>query len=242
MARVFKSSNDLAANLVDTRESLGRAQAELDRSLETASAKRKEAVAAESKVRDLQNARQAKTDQQESVLDQKAGLLAETKQNAKRLRALAEAEEAESNRIAARLSGNGSGAYNGSMQWPVPSSYRVTSNYGPRICPFHGRELHPGIDIGAPSGSSIVAAGAGKVISAGGLGTYGNVVMIDHGNGVVTLYAHQQSGGIRVGVGQRVKKGQRIGTVGSTGNSTGPHLHFESRVNGTPKNPMGYLR
>jgi murein DD-endopeptidase MepM/ murein hydrolase activator NlpD len=122
----------------------------------------------------------------------------------------------------------------------VPSSYRVTSPFGPRICPFHGRELHPGIDIGAPSGSPIVAAGAGRVTYAGGRGSYGNVVMIDHGNGVVTLYAHQRTGGIKVGVGQSVDKGQRIGTVGSTGNSTGPHLHWEVRVNGAAKNPMSY--
>ncbi len=75
---------------------------------------------------------------------------------------------------------------------------------------------------------------------AGGRGSYGNVVMIDHGNGVVTLYAHQRTGGIKVSVGERVDKGERIGTVGSTGNSTGPHLHWEVRVNGAAKNPMSY--
>jgi murein DD-endopeptidase MepM/ murein hydrolase activator NlpD len=240
VARAIKSSNDIAANLVGTRESLERAQVELDRDLETASVKRKQAEAAEQKVRDLQDARQAKTDKQDAVLDQKSALMADTKKNAKRLRALAEAEEAESARIAAELSGGGSGIYTGSMAWPVPSSYRVTSPFGPRICPFHGRELHPGIDIGAPSGSPIVAAGAGRVTYAGGRGSYGNVVMIDHGNGVVTLYAHQRTGGIKVGVGQSVDKGQRIGTVGSTGNSTGPHLHWEVRVNGAAKNPMSY--
>jgi murein DD-endopeptidase MepM/ murein hydrolase activator NlpD len=240
VARAIKSSNDIAANLVGTRESLERAQVELDRDLETASVKRKQAEAAEQKVRDLQDARQAKTDKQDAVLGQKSALMADTRKNAKRLRALAEAEEAESARIAAELSGGGSGIYTGSMAWPVPSSYRVTSPFGPRICPFHGRELHPGIDIGAPSGSPIVAAGAGRVTYAGGRGSYGNVVMIDHGNGVVTLYAHQRTGGIKVGVGQSVDKGQRIGTVGSTGNSTGPHLHWEVRVNGAAKNPMSY--
>ena len=87
----------------------------------------------------------------------------------------------------------------------------------------------------------LFAAAYGKVIWAGARGGYGNVVMIDHGNGVVSLYAHQRSGGIKVSVGQQVVKGQRIGTVGSSGLSTGPHLHFEVRVNGTPKNPMNYL-
>lgn len=241
IARAIKSSNDIAANLVGTRESLERARADLDRSLETATVKRREAVAAENKVRDLQDTRQAKTDQQDAVLNQKSAMLTETKKNAKRLAALADAEQAESDRIAAELAGGGSGVFHGSMAWPVPSSHRITSDFGPRICPFHGRELHPGIDIGAPSGSPIVAAGAGTVTYAGPRGSYGNFVMLDHGNGVVTCYAHQRSGGIKVGVGQHVSKGQRIGTVGSTGNSTGPHLHFEVRVNGAPKNPTGYV-
>ncbi len=105
---------------------------------------------------------------------------------------------------------------------------------------FKSRRFHTGLDIGAGSGSAIVAAADGKVISAGYRGGYGNTVMIDHGNGVVTLYAHQKSGGIKVSVGERVGKGERIGSVGSTGYSTGPHLHFEVRVNGAPKNPASY--
>ena len=100
--------------------------------------------------------------------------------------------------------------------------------------------MHPGIDIGAPQGSSIVAAGKGKVIYAGYRGGYGNTIIIDHGNGVTTLYAHQAAGGLKVSTGQTVTKGQRIGTVGSTGYSTGPHLHFEVRVNGSPRNPRSY--
>ena len=133
------------------------------------------------------------------------------------------------------------------MGWPVPGFYRITSPFGWRMHPvLHVRKLHTGIDIGknpgqAIAGAAIVAAGNGTVISAGYRSGYGNTVMIDHGNGVVTLYAHQPSGGIKVSVGQHVKKGQRIGTVGMTGYATGPHLHFEVRVNGTPVNPMRYL-
>ena len=248
VSRVIESNNNVAAGLGRTKDSLEKSKAKLERSLQTASLKKKEAEAAEKQLRSLQNQRQAAADRTEAIQRDKAGLMADSKKNAARLRALAEQEEAESDRIASELSGSGSGKFSGSMTWPVPASHRVTSPYGWRICPFHGRELHPGIDIGRPvaggdwpeSQRSIVAAASGKVISAGYRGGYGNTVILDHGNGVTTLYAHQASGGIRVSVGQKVSAGERIGTVGSTGNSTGPHLHFEVRVNGTPKNPMTY--
>lgn len=240
VSRVIESNNDIAKQLSGTKDMLERAKVALDRTLETATVKRHQAEVVQSDLVQLRRSRQTKVDAQEAVLGQKATLLADTKENAKRQLALYKAELAESNRIAALLSGNGSGAFHGSMTWPVPSSHRITSNFGPRNCPFHGRENHSGIDIGAASGSPIVAAGAGKVIDVHRSSSYGNMVMIDHGNGVVTLYAHQRDGGIVVHVGQRVDKGQRIGAVGSTGNSTGPHLHFEVRVNGTPRNPRNY--
>ena len=240
VSRVIQSNNDIAKQLSGTKDTLHRAKVTLDRTLETANVKRSQAEAVESDLKRLKRSRQSKVNQQNAVLGQKATLLADTRQNAARQYALYKAEQAESNRIAALLSGNGSGAFRGSMTWPVPSSHRVTSSFGPRICPFHGRENHGGIDIGAASGSPIVAAGAGKVIDVHRSSSYGNMVMIDHGNGVVTLYAHQRDGGITVSVGQSVQKGQRIGAVGSTGNSTGPHLHFEVRVNGTPRNPRNY--
>jgi len=101
------------------------------------------------------------------------------------------------------------------------------------------KKLHTGIDIAAPSGAKIVAAGAGTVIFAGYNGGYGNCTMIDHGNGLVTLYGHQKR--IVVSKGARVSAGTTIGYVGSTGMSTGAHLHFEVRVNGTPTNPQNYL-
>ena len=99
--------------------------------------------------------------------------------------------------------------------------------------------MHEGIDIGAGSGTPIRAAAAGTVIHAGWLGGYGNLVVIDHGGGVATAYGHQSS--IAAGSGAFVAQGQVIGYVGSTGNSTGPHLHFEVRVNGAPQDPLGYL-
>ena len=99
--------------------------------------------------------------------------------------------------------------------------------------------LHAGLDTAAPTGTPIYACWGGRVAVAGWQGGYGNAVVIDHGGGQATLYAHQSV--IAVSVGQAVNAGQLIGYVGSTGNSTGPHLHFEVRVNGTPVDPAPYF-
>ncbi len=243
--RVIRSNQSLAENLLRTKADLEAAKVELDRTLDSVQIKRAEAEQVEADLKTLRERRRNRVDEQQAIYQDKSELLAETKANARKYRAIAEEEERESSRIAAELAAasQGGGHYNGVMGWPVPSSYNVTSPYGYRIHPiFHTRKLHTGVDIGAGSGSAIMAAGDGQVIYAGYRGGYGNTVMIDHGDGVVTLYAHQQSGGIRVSDGQRVAKGDRIGTVGSTGFSTGPHLHFEVRVNGAPTDPMAYLR
>ena len=246
--RVIEANTRAAASLADTTRRLEAAKGKLKRSLKAVDLKRREAAVVEGRLRDLQDQRQGKVDAQAALYRQKSEMMSENRKNAARLRALAESEERESARIESELSARGgSGQFSGSMTWPTPGFTRVTSNYGWRICPFHGREFHPGIDIGRKGdgtpidGAAIVATADGEVIYAGYRGGYGNTVLIDHGNGVVTLYAHQRSGGIKVGVGEKVKKGERIGTVGSTGYSTGPHLHFEVRVNGSAKNPMSYL-
>lgn len=246
--RVIESNRSIAADLESTRDELSTARVTLQRSLDTMKLKKKEAEQVEKRLRGLRAAREAKAAEQQSIYNQKSRLMAESKANAKRLRAVAAEEEAESARIERELSGGGgSGQYNGVMAWPVPGFYRVSSPFGYRIHPiFKTRKMHTGIDVGRSGGKSIdgaaiVAAGDGTVIYAGYRGGYGNTIMIDHGDGVVTLYAHQRSGGMKVGVGESVKKGDRIGTVGSTGYSTGPHLHFEVRVNGSPRNPMNYL-
>ena len=130
----------------------------------------------------------------------------------------------------------------GEMLWPVAISGTViTSDYGVREHPIQGViKEHTGIDIGnTPTGTPVVAAADGVVTYAGWLGGYGNCVMINHGEGVVTLYGHGNK--ILTSVNKKVKKGETIMEVGSTGNSTGPHLHFEIRINGVAYNPQNYL-
>lgn len=122
---------------------------------------------------------------------------------------------------------------------PIPGA-PVTSLFGPRVHPIYGTtRMHTGIDLGAPSGTPIRAADDGFVVAAGWRGGYGLATIIDHGGSLATLYAHQS----RLGVfpGQRVRRGEVIGYVGSTGYSTGPHLHFEVRVAGNPVDPLQYL-
>ncbi len=129
----------------------------------------------------------------------------------------------------------------GKMAWPVPGYSRITSNFGYRIHPiFKVKKLHTGIDIGAPSGVAVTAASDGTVVHVGTLGGYGKTVMVDHGGGIITLYAHNSS--YVASVGQKVKRGATISKIGSTGNSTGPHLHFEVRKNGAYVDPIPWLK
>ena len=133
-------------------------------------------------------------------------------------------------------SGGGGAVGNGSFIWPVASYVYVSSRFGLRIHPITGQQkTHTGIDIASNQGTSIYAADGGTVTLASWNGGYGNCVMIDHGNGYVTLYGHMSS--IAVSQGQTVNQGDTIGYVGSTGNSTGPHLHFEVLKNGTRIDP-----
>ncbi len=130
-------------------------------------------------------------------------------------------------------------AKTGELYWPVPGHHRITSPFGYRIHPIlKYRKLHTGVDIGAPNGTPVVSAGSGTVIASRFMSGYGNCIMIDHG-GKVTVYAHLSSRAVSPG--QSVSAGETIGYVGSTGMSTGAHLHFEVRVNGAVQNPLNYL-
>ena len=161
-------------------------------------------------------------------------------------RALAELEE-DSREVTAllqRLQKTPAGQARLAMKWTGsmvrPVEGRISSGYGYRVHPIYRvRKMHTGVDIVAPSGTPIRAAGAGMVVHAARWGGYGNCIIIDHGGGIATLYGHCSE--IAVQVGQDVRQGQVIGYVGSTGLATGPHLHFEVRRDGAPINPEPYL-
>ena len=128
----------------------------------------------------------------------------------------------------------------GELAWPVPGYTRITSKYGMRVHPITGQyKLHTGVDISAPMGANFIAANDGIVVKAEYNTAYGRMVVIDHGGGISTLYAHGNE--ILVQVGQTVKRGDSILKVGSSGYSTGPHAHFEVRINGTVTDPMPYI-
>ena len=189
--------------------------------------------------------------EQQSVRDElvvqqanQAALLEEVRQRQDALEAEIAALKAESNQVSALLQGLQAGVVGTVRQGAILGSPLaapvVTSLFGARVHPIFGTvRNHDGIDFGAPSGTPIRAVAAGTVISASVRGGYGNATIIDHGGGLATLYAHQSD--FAVIPGMVVAAGQVIGSVGSTGFSTGPHLHFEVRARGVPVDPMPYL-
>lgn len=159
------------------------------------------------------------------------------------------AQEAEEARVQALINqglaaqSNSSGTYQsgtGTMLWPCPSTKYITSYFGGRQSPTAGASTnHKGVDIGGMMGANIVAADSGTVMFSGNSSSYGKYIVLSHGNGITTLYAHCSA--LLVNAGQSVKKGDVIARVGSTGISNGPHLHFEVSVNGVRQNPLNYV-
>ena len=182
---------------------------------------------------------ESKTSEIESLYNEKKGLLSQTRADKEalvRLEKELEIEEAELTRILESYK-YGS-APSGKFDWPIAG--QLTSGFGYRIHPILGiNRFHSGIDLAAPYGTLVKAADGDQVIQAGYSVGYGYSVTLYHGGGFATLYAHLSS--IQVTNGQNVERGQVIGLVGSTGLSTGPHLHFEVRINGEPQDPLGYM-
>lgn len=158
--------------------------------------------------------------------------------------AMLQQRAAERAAAAAAASQGGGGAtttwVQGTGQLAAPVNAPITSDFGWRIHPIYGTSrLHAGTDFGVDEGTPVHAADGGVVVEAGWISGYGYTVIIDHGNGMSTLYAHNSD--VAVSPGQTVSKGQVVSYSGNTGGSTGPHLHFEVRINGEPTDPMGYL-
>jgi len=194
----------------------------------------------EDKVKQLVMQAEQKAREIDDICNEKKNLLSRTTANKNaliRMEKELEIKEAEVTRI---LESYRYGtAPSGKFAWPVAA--RIISGFGYRIHPIFGvRRFHLGIDLAAPYGTLVKAADGGQVIQAGYFGGYGNSVMLYHGGGFATWYAHLSS--INVSIGQFVQRGQVIGLVGSTGWTTGPHLHFEVRINGAPQNPRAYLQ
>ena len=173
----------------------------------------------------------------EAAVKEYEAMIAEQDQIIKDLEAAIAAEKkrlAEENKKAIIYDG-------GQFAWPAPSYTRISDDYGYRIHPTLGtKQFHNGVDMASPSGSPILAAYDGEVIAASYSSTMGNYIMIDHGDGLITIYMHASSLGVKSG--QTVAKGEQIGCVGSTGRSTGPHLHFGVRLNGSYVSPWNYLK
>lgn len=194
---------------------------------------------------DLQQQKSSEAQKKEALKQNQSAIAtkkAEVAKDNNALEATLDALNEEADKIVSQIIKlQGGGDYlGGAMGWPVPGVSRITSEFGYRIHPvLKYKKMHTGLDIGAPSGTTVVAANGGTVIMAGWNNSYGNLVMIDHGGGIVTLYAHNSS--LLVNTGDVVKRGQAVAKSGSTGMSTGPHVHFEVRVNGEYKNPREWL-
>jgi len=198
---------------------------------------------------DMQNQLIGKQDRVEKLMETKAAqikeLEGELKANAKKLEELekAVADAKRKQQEALNTGGTAGDSYisgNGFFTHPVPGYTRISSHFGYREQPLPGASTnHKGMDFAAPTGTPIYAAADGTVVTAAYSGNAGNMIVINHGGGIVSIYMHCHA--MYVFAGQKVTKGQNIAAVGNTGNSTGPHLHFQVNVNGVPTNPLNYL-
>ncbi len=226
---ILKQIKDQYAEIDAQKQTLETLKAQLEQEQQQQKAKQSELESQMNSVSELQKKVAADNDALEAQID-------ELNAEANALTAELKKQQA-SNKISSSTTSTYGG---GIMAWPVPGYSRISSSYGYRIHPIlKTKKFHSGIDIPAPKGVSIVAANAGTVIFSGTKSGYGKCIMIDHGGGIVTLYGHCSS--LVASNGQKVTRGQTIAKVGSTGQSTGNHCHFEVRVNGSTVSPNSYL-
>lgn len=228
-------------DLVELKERVEHVRAGLEDEREQARAARDVVAGERAHIAGLKGQQERARNEVLVTVENQERLLEEIHNQQDRFSAEINALQAESTSIAGMLRSRQSGQqFTGSGVLGRPVGAGLTSGFGARRHPILGvTRQHNGVDFGAASGTLVVAAGDGEVVWAAGRGGYGNTVIIDHGNTLATLYAHLSS--ISVSVGQTVTRGQGVGAVGSTGLSTGPHLHFEVRQSGTPVNPASYL-
>ena len=232
LKRIIKHDYDLIMKVKEEKATVENTRAQLEKDKAEAEVLVTDAQAKRAKVEDKESEQQVLLDQ--AIHDRDTSermyeeLMAASQEVANMIR--------RSHMSSAGYSGAPAGA--GGMIWPI--SGPITSEFGWRTHPIFGTaRFHSGLDIGGDYGMPIYAAASGTVIYAGWISGYGNAVIIDHGGGVTTLYGHNDS--LNVSEGENVAQGQVIAMCGSTGNSTGPHCHFEVRENGEPVSPYGYL-
>lgn len=234
LKRIIQADFSLILEIQERQEQIEQKQAELEAEKAYLDQLESDAEAAQAEI-------DAKRQEQQVALEEAQ----EHKEAAEQLELELQQASAEVQaRIEARLrEQQSSGGYSGvvgSGQIGWPCSGPITSPFGYRVHPIFGHVIaHAGIDIGVPEGTPVHAADSGTIIESGWISGYGYTVIIDHGNGIQTLYAHNSS--LIVSVGQAVAKGEVVAYSGQTGNVTGPHCHFEVRINGAPEDPMGYL-
>jgi murein DD-endopeptidase MepM/ murein hydrolase activator NlpD len=239
---VARAQNALFARLAVDRADLAAKQAALEAARADTEQRK---LAAAQQVRTVaalsQQAQSARTRVASLVSQRRSALQAVAAARADELHKLTQlqAEQRRINALIAASASRGGGNPSGDLLWPVDGA-PLTQGVGARIHPVYGyKSCHTGIDLGASTGTPIRAAASGVVLSTSSGGAYGNLTLIDHGDGLTTFYAHQTA--FAVSQGQRVSRGQVIGYVGSTGWVTGPHLHFEVHINGVPYNPLGWF-
>lgn len=230
LKRVIKQDTDLIIKVKAERELIAQKRAELERDRNAILELKKAATEKKKLIETRKQDREKVMDKAVSDRDSAERAYQELMETSRQIEQMIRSQ--------ARRSSGQAASGTGAMIWPA--SGPITSPYGWRTHPIFGTSrYHSGIDIGADYGDTVVAADSGVVIYSDWMGGYGKAVIIDHGNGITTLYGHNSE--LLVAEGQQVRKGQAIARVGSTGYSTGPHCHFEVRQNGSPVDPMGYL-